>query len=66
MARTDPIQQVRCIAIRVLGGYYDARPVRPLLQILQATADSKDALPGNDDVRWEAASTLLTLSGRTC
>jgi HEAT repeat protein len=61
VARTDPISQVRCIAIRSLGSYTDDRPVRPLLQILQANGTSKDALPGDDDVRWETASTLLAM-----
>ena len=64
VARTDPISQVRCIALRVLGAYGDARPVRPLLQILQATGASRDALAGDDDVRWEAASGLLKLEGK--
>lgn len=61
VARTDPVPQVRCIAIRILGRYNDARPVQPLLDILAAGEKNGNALPGNDDVRWEAATALLAM-----
>jgi len=64
VARTDPVAQVRCIAARALGRYYDARPVPTLVAILTATAESKDALPANDDVRWEAVNSLIALGNR--
>ncbi|HOJ73831.1 MAG TPA: HEAT repeat domain-containing protein [Phycisphaerae bacterium] len=63
VARTDPLSQVRCIAIRTLARYNDARPVGPLLAILTANPAASQpaearALPGDDDVRWEAARAL--------
>ena len=61
VARTDAVTQVRCIAIRAFGQYFDNRPIPVLLAILQAAPDSKEALPGNDDVRWDAAVALLIL-----
>ncbi len=61
VARTDSVPQVRCVAIRVLARYHDNRPVAPLLKILTATAAGGDALPGNDDVRWEAARALVEM-----
>jgi HEAT repeat protein len=61
VARTDPVPQVRCISIRVLARYRDDRPVKPLLEILTATSAEGDALPGNDDVRWEAARALTEM-----
>lgn len=69
VARTDPVTQIRCIAIRTLGAYEDDRPVPTLLTILRAAKDSTsdtsgDALPADDDVRWEAAKALLALVRR--
>lgn len=61
VARTDPVPQVRCVAIRVLARYRDDRPVAPLLKILTATEAGGEALPGNDDVRWEAARALVEM-----
>jgi len=69
VARTDPVTQIRCIAIRTLGAYKDGRPVRTLLTILRAGKDaaadgSTEALPAGDEVRWEAARALLALEQR--
>ncbi len=61
VARTDAAPQIRCIAVRALARYGDPRPVKPLLAILQATRDSAEALPPNDDVRWETATALAGL-----
>ena len=61
-ARTDAAFQTRCIAIRALAGYKDARPMKTLLMILQATTGGKDALPPNDDVRWETVTALTRLA----
>jgi hypothetical protein len=61
VARTDPAPQIRCIAIRALGQYEDDRPVATFLAVLQATDESSDALPGDDDVRWEATVATVTL-----
>ncbi len=61
VARTDPVAQTRCIAIRGLARYYDARPVGTLLTILRATEASQNALPAGEDVRWEAVRALLAL-----
>lgn len=64
VARTDPAAQIRCIAIRILGRYGDARPVATLLAILKAEPGSSDALPADDDVRWEAATALEGLAAK--
>lgn len=64
VARTDPAEQVRCIAIKAFTRYGDSRPVTPLLAILQAAQGSKEALPAGDEVRWEAASALLAMERR--
>lgn len=61
VARTDPVPQIRCIAIRAFSRYEDDRPITTLLTILQATQESSDALPGNDDVRWEATGAMVSL-----
>lgn len=61
VARTDPVTQIRCIAIRGLARYEDDRPIRTLLTVLQAKAGSQDALPANEDLRWEALSALVAL-----
>jgi len=69
VARTDPVPQVRCIAIRILARYTDARPIEPMLAILTAGApaeiasrpEAPAALPADDDVRWEAAKALLEM-----
>lgn len=61
VARTDPVPQIRCIAIRALGQYEDDRPFKTFVTILQATDESGDALPGNDDVRWDATAAMLAL-----
>lgn len=61
-ARTDQVSQTRCIAIRALSTYKDARPFTTLLMILQATTDGKEALPPNDDVRWETVTAMTQLS----
>ncbi len=61
VARTDEAPQIRCIAVRSLACYNDARPVKTLLLILQATRGSGDALPANDDLRWETATALAGL-----
>ena len=66
VARTDPVEQIRCIAVRAFGRYEDDRPVAPLLVILQAEPGSPDALalaPGTN-VRWDAASVLADLAGK--
>ncbi len=64
VSRTDPVAQIRCIAIRAFAAYDDGRPARTLLAVLQATQNSKEALPPDDDVRWEAALTLYQLERR--
>jgi hypothetical protein len=61
VARTDPLSQIRCIAIRALGQYEDDRPFATLQTILKATDESTDALPGDDDVRWEATVAMVAL-----
>ena len=63
-ARTDPVSQVRCIAIRAFAYYKDDRPVAALLTILQAKAGSEQALPADDDIRWETVRALLALTRR--
>lgn len=64
VARTDPVPQVRCIAIRVLARYTDDRPVKPLLAILTASGPGGEALPGDDDVRWETSRALVQMLGQ--
>ncbi|NLX13216.1 MAG: hypothetical protein GXY44_06110 [Phycisphaerales bacterium] len=61
VARHDPNTQNRCIAIRAFSRYRDHRPVGTLLTILQARPGSEEALPANDEVRWEVARSLLDL-----
>ena len=64
VARTDPVSQIRCIAIRAFANYKDDRPVTPLLTILQAQAGSDQALPADDDIRWETVRAQLALTRR--
>jgi len=64
VARTDPVIQIRCIAIRSLARYDDTRPVGTLLSILQANESSDQALPPNNDLRWETVSALAELAGK--
>ncbi len=64
LARTDPVIQVRCIAIRAFARYKDARPIPPLLMILQARPGSDQALPADADIRWETVQALLALTRR--
>ncbi len=64
VARTDPLDQVRCIAVKAFTRYNDSRPVDALVAILRAKAGSKEALPAGDDVRWESASALLGFEER--
>ncbi len=64
VARTDPAAQIRCIAIRILGRYGDARPVATMLGILEVEPDAPEALPANEDVRWEAATALEALAAK--
>jgi len=64
VARTDPATQVRCVAITVLGRYQDERPAESLLKILTADGPKAEALPADDDVRWEAARALADLHAR--
>ena len=61
VARTDPVTQIRCIAIRGLARYEDDRPIGTLLAVLQSTADAQEALPANADLRWEAVQALVAL-----
>ena len=64
-ARTDSVYQIRCIAIRAFGRYRDSRPVATLLAILQPAPDGgKQALPPDDEVRLEAATTLAEMQQR--
>jgi len=63
VARTDPITQIRCIAIRGLSAYEDPRPVATILTILQATSECDNALPADEDVRWEAVRALVAVEG---
>ncbi len=62
VARTDPVSQIRCIAVRAFSLYKDDRPIKPLLAVLQARSGSQDALPADEDVRWETVRTLLALT----
>jgi len=64
VARTDPASQIRCIAVRILARYDDARPVGTLLAILQTKNTTNKALPADDDLRWETASALAALAGK--
>ncbi len=61
VARTDPIGQIRCVAIRAFRRYEDSRPGATLLVVLNARAGDGKSIPPDDDVRWEAASALLAL-----
>jgi len=61
VARTDPVVQNRCIAVRAFAEYSDDRPVSTLLKIWQAGPGSQEALPPDDDIRWESALALQTL-----
>lgn len=65
VARTDPVPQVRCIAIRVLARYENDLPIKALFTILTADEPQVGALPADDDVRWEAARALLELQHRS-
>ncbi|HSW45988.1 MAG TPA: HEAT repeat domain-containing protein, partial [Phycisphaerae bacterium] len=62
VARTDPVSQIRCIAIRTLANYRDDRPVGPLLAVLQTRPGSEQALPADNDVRWETVRAMLALT----
>jgi HEAT repeat protein len=64
VARTDPVTQIRCIAIRGLARYEDDRPVETLLAVLRAQEGSDQALPADDQVRWEAARALMLIEKR--
>lgn len=64
VARTDPAIQIRCIAIRTLARYDDARPIGTLLTVLQAKNTTDQALPPDDDLRWETVSALATLADK--
>lgn len=69
VARTDPVGQIRCIALCTLGRYEDGRPVGTFLAVLQSDAaggtnPERRALPTNSDVRWEAARGLLCMKKR--
>lgn len=61
VARTDPVTQIRCVAIRAFSQYDDSRPVPTLLAVLQADENSGESLPINDTIRWDAATVLVTL-----
>jgi len=61
VARTDPVTQIRCVAIRGLARYEDDRPIGTLLAVLQSTADAQEALPASADLRWEALQALVAL-----
>jgi len=65
VARTDPMPQIRCIAIRGLGRYKDDRPIGTMLAILQASKPGDKALPADEDVRWEVLHALLELDQRS-
>lgn len=64
VARTDPIAQVRCVAIRILGRYDDERPVKTLTTILNAAGPGGEAVMPTDDVRWEAADALAAMQAK--
>lgn len=64
VARTDPMDQIRCIAIRGLSRYKDDRPVGTLLAVLQASKPGESALAATDDTRWEALRALAELDQR--
>jgi len=62
VARTDPVIQIRCIAVRAFARYDDARPVGTLLTILQAKNPTEHTLPPDDDLRWETVTALADLT----
>lgn len=64
VARTDPVPQVRCVAIRVLARYENDQAIETLFTILAADEPQAGALPADDDVRWEATRALLELQQR--
>ncbi len=64
VARTDPVTQIRCIAIRAFSRYEDNRPASTLLTLLEAGPRSTETLPINDSIRWDAASVLVNLLER--
>jgi plasmid stabilization system protein ParE len=61
VARTDPVVQIRCIAIRGLARYEDDRPVATFLKILQANETTEQSLANTPEIRWEALKGLLAL-----
>jgi len=64
VARTDPNDQTRCVAIRVLMGYDDPRPVTTMLAILDPKPDRPEALPASPPVRWDATAALVEFQAR--
>lgn len=65
VARTDPSQYVRCVAVTAFTRYGDGRPVPTLIAILQATPESRtDALPAGNELRAAAAGALADLNAR--
>jgi HEAT repeat protein len=64
VARTDPAPQVRCVAVRTLARYQDERPVATLMAILTTDGAGGQAIPANDDLRWETARAVLAFHRR--
>ena len=64
VARTDPAQPIRCVAIRALGRYDDHRPIATLLAVLDTDDAKPDALPADDNVQWETVTALTQLAGK--
>lgn len=61
VARRDASEQVRCVALRGLGGFADARPVQTALVILNPKGHPGEAAEAGPQVRWEAAVVLRRL-----
>ena len=61
VARTDPQQQIRCIAVRAFTRYDDARPFSTLLTVMRATQESENALPPGNDLRWDCVAVMVEL-----
>jgi len=59
LARNDESEQVRCIAIRGLGGFHDGRPVKTMFVLLNPKAHPDESRAATAQVRWDAAQALL-------
>jgi hypothetical protein len=62
VARTEPVLQIRCIAVRAFARYEDDRPIGTLLKIMQTDNGSEQSQLPSEDLRWEVARTLMILA----